>query len=130
MKKISTFKTVVALMAGFAVNSASAQFKTIAEAKQQDIGSIVKMVAGRVTVANEFNGPSYIQDASGGIAIFNSQFSKGVKIGDSVVVEDGTLAEFQATTGQPRTGLTQLTGSDIRFTVVPGGITEVTPRAI
>ncbi|MES2765103.1 MAG: DUF5689 domain-containing protein [Bacteroidota bacterium] len=132
MKTIFTFKKLVPaaiMVAAFASSDASAQLKSIAEAKQQDLGSIVTKITGRVTVANQFNGPAYIQDASGGIAVFNSQFSKGIAIGDSVIVENGTLTEFQATTGQPRTGLTQLSG-DLSFTVVPNANKEVIPRTI
>jgi endonuclease/exonuclease/phosphatase family metal-dependent hydrolase len=54
----------------------------------------------------------------------------GVKIGDSVVVENGTLAEFGNTTGAPGTGLTQLSGNNLRFTVVPGARVEPAPRSI
>jgi phosphatidylserine/phosphatidylglycerophosphate/cardiolipin synthase-like enzyme len=43
-------------------------------------------VRGIVTVANEFGGPSYIQDNSGGIGVFGPSFSTAVTIGDEVVV--------------------------------------------
>jgi phosphatidylserine/phosphatidylglycerophosphate/cardiolipin synthase-like enzyme len=43
-------------------------------------------VRGVVTVANQFGGPSYIQDNSGGMGIFGSTFSTAVSVGDEVVV--------------------------------------------
>ncbi len=43
-------------------------------------------VRGVVTVANEFGGPSYIQDNSAGFAIFGSSFSTAVQVGDEVLV--------------------------------------------
>jgi phosphatidylserine/phosphatidylglycerophosphate/cardiolipin synthase-like enzyme len=50
-------------------------------------------VRGIVTVANEFGGPSYIQDNSGGLGVFGSSFSSAVTIGDEVVVS-GIVSPF------------------------------------
>jgi phosphatidylserine/phosphatidylglycerophosphate/cardiolipin synthase-like enzyme len=50
-------------------------------------------VRGIVTVANEFGGPSYIQDNSGGLGIFGSSFSTAVAVGDEVVVS-GIVSPF------------------------------------
>jgi len=50
-------------------------------------------VRGIVTVANEFGGPSYIQDNSGGLGIFGSSFSSAVSVGDEVVVS-GIVSPF------------------------------------
>jgi endonuclease/exonuclease/phosphatase family metal-dependent hydrolase len=91
----------------------------IFEAKQQPFGSVVSKVAGRVTVGGQFRNTAYLQDASGGIAVFNNQFRNGVQLGDSVIIENGTLTEFQPQAGAPGTGLTQLTGDNMTFTVVP-----------
>ena len=93
------------------------------------LGSIVPKVAGRVTSgAGIFRNTAFLQDRTGGIAVFNAQFRTGVRVGDSVVVEKGQLSEFQATTGSPGTGLLQLTGTDLTFTVVPTAPVEPTPR--
>lgn len=93
------------------------------------IGTIVPKVAGRVTAGSGiFRNTAFFQDRTGGMAVFNSQFKNGVKVGDSVVIEQGQLAEFQPTTGSPGTGLLQLTGTDLRFTVVPTPVAEPTPR--
>ena len=54
-------------------------------------------VRGIVTVANQFGGPSYIQDNSGGLAIFGSTFSVAVNIGDEVVVS-GLVQPFNGLT--------------------------------
>ena len=92
---------------------------SIADAKKQEFNSTVTKVAGRVTSAAQLSNVVYIQDRTAGIAVFNEQMRNGVKIGDSVVVESATLTEFGQTTGAPGTGLTQLGGTGLRFTVVP-----------
>ncbi|NQW29265.1 MAG: endonuclease/exonuclease/phosphatase family protein [Ignavibacteria bacterium] len=96
----------------------------ISEARKQNFLSIVGRVAGRVTASGEFRNTSYIQDKTAGIAIFNSNFRSGVRVGDSVVIDSAQLTEFQATTGAPGTGSTQLSGSTFRFTVIPGARIE------
>jgi len=58
-------------------------------------------VRGIVTVAKEFGGPAYIQDASGGLAVFDLPFENAVKIGDEVTIT-GTVTQFN--------GLTELAG--------------------
>jgi endonuclease/exonuclease/phosphatase family metal-dependent hydrolase len=103
---------------------------TIADAKKLDFGATVSKIAGRVTSSIELSNVVYMQDRTGGIAVFNENMRLGVKIGDSVIVESGTLAEFGNTTGAPGTGLTQLTGNALRFTVVPGARVEPAPRSI
>ena len=103
---------------------------TIADAKKLDFGATVSKIAGRVTSSIELSNVVYMQDRTGAIAVFNENMRRGVKIGDSVVVENGTLAEFGNTTGAPGTGLTQLTGNALRFTVVPGARVEPAPRSI
>jgi hypothetical protein len=50
-------------------------------------------IRGIVTVANEFGGPSYLQDNSGGLGVFGSSFSTGVAIGDEVIVS-GVIQPF------------------------------------
>jgi phosphatidylserine/phosphatidylglycerophosphate/cardiolipin synthase-like enzyme len=44
------------------------------------------VVQGVVTVANEFGGPSYLQDATAAIAVFDSSVSLNVSRGDEIVV--------------------------------------------
>ena len=44
------------------------------------------IVQGIVTAANEFGGPSYLQDETAGIAVYDSSVSKNVTIGDEVVL--------------------------------------------
>jgi DNA/RNA endonuclease YhcR with UshA esterase domain len=53
-----------------------------------DTGKVVT-VKGVITVGNEFNSPSFIQDSTGGLAVFGrgiGQFSPAVKIGDLIKV--------------------------------------------
>lgn len=99
---------------------------SIADARKQEFGTVVTKVAGRITVGKEFRNTSYIQDGTAGIAVFNSAFRSGVQLGDSVVIENATLIEFQATAGAPGSGLSELSGTDLRFTVVP--VERVEPR--
>ncbi len=113
--------TVTAVLFAMITAGLHAQDPTsIAEAKKQEYNSTVTKVAGRVTSAAQLSNVVYIQDRTAGIAVFNEQMRNGVKIGDSVVVENATLTEFGQTTGAPGTGLTQLGGTGLRFTVVPG----------
>lgn len=92
----------------------------IATARQQAFQTKVTKVAGRVTAgAGIFRNTAFLQDGSAGIAVFNRTFREGVRVGDSVVIENATLSEFGQSSGQPGTGLTQLTGDSIRFTVIP-----------
>ncbi len=58
---------------------------SIADARKQSVGSSVS-VAGRVTAANQFGSPAYIQDSTGGIAVYDYGFADSVSIGDSVQV--------------------------------------------
>lgn len=51
------------------------------------------VVQGDVTVANEFNGPSYLQDATAGIAVYDSSVSNNVNRGDRVTLL-GMVAPF------------------------------------
>lgn len=68
-------------------------------------------VRGIVTVANEFGGPSYIQDNSAGLGIFGSSFSSAVAIGDEVVVS-GVI--------QPFNGLSEIV-NPILHTIISSG---------
>jgi len=100
----------------FAINSDADEPILISEARASGLGTSVT-VSGWVTVANEFGGPSYIQDGSAGIAVFHSEFSSNVAVGDSVVVS-GTLTEFGNTPFTTGTGLLQI-GSNVTYRVYP-----------
>ena len=75
-----------------------------------------KTITGIVTAANEFGGPTYMQDVTGGIAVFYTEFSTAVSIGDSVLVT-AKLSQFN--------GLTELVystfGGTPSFTIVSSG---------
>jgi endonuclease/exonuclease/phosphatase family metal-dependent hydrolase len=105
------FIVISALMISSVLQSSSilAQTLSIREAKTRPFGTVVT-IAGRVTVANEFGGPAYMQDGTAGIAVFDTTLHRAVQIGDSIEVT-GPLSEFQATTNQPGTGLTQISGA-------------------
>ena len=54
-------------------------------------------VRGIVTVANHFGGPAYMQDVSGGLAVYDRTFERSVAIGDEVTVT-GTITQFNGLT--------------------------------
>jgi hypothetical protein len=56
------------------------------------IGDLVT-IRGIITVANQFPSPSYIQDNSGGMSIYNVPFGALVNIGDEVLVS-GKVTQF------------------------------------
>lgn len=87
----------------------------IASARAHALGDRVT-IAGRVTVANELGNPAYVQDASGGIPVFDFNLAHGVTIGDSVIVT-GPLGVFN--------DQKQISGSGIFFTKV-----NATPRIL
>ncbi len=93
---------------------------SIAEARAKQSEAIVA-VGGRVTAGNQFGSPSFIQDATGGIPVFNSNFSSSIEIGDSVVVY-GTIGFFN--------DLIQITGSNLQGKKVETAKRFVTPRQI
>ncbi|MFW6348047.1 MAG: phospholipase D-like domain-containing protein [Cyclonatronaceae bacterium] len=69
----------------------------IAEARELPAGTLVT-VAGHVTVAEQFAGPMYFQDDTGGIAWYNDDAMRqdylvGAAIGDSLVVT-GEIGDF------------------------------------
>lgn len=75
----------------------------IAEARENNasgvpikLGEIVT-VNGFVTVANQFGSPAYIQDHTGGIAVYDFNLSDSVSIGDEVTVT-GTITQFNGLT--------------------------------
>ncbi|MBS1517580.1 MAG: T9SS type A sorting domain-containing protein [Bacteroidetes bacterium] len=116
-------KTLFLIMITFlAFSLAESQIVTIASIKVNnssgipiDTSSFVT-VSGIVTVANEFGGPSYIQDATAGIGVFYTEFSGAVTIGDSVIVT-AKISQFN--------GLTELVystfGGTPSYTVVSSG---------
>ncbi|HEY6951864.1 MAG TPA: phospholipase D-like domain-containing protein, partial [Bacteroidota bacterium] len=54
---------------------------TMAQARAAGAGAMVR-VRGTVTVGNEFKSPSFMQDSTGGMGVYNSQFSTNAKVGD------------------------------------------------
>lgn len=77
---------------------------------------VFKTISGIVTVANQFGGPAYVQDNTGGIGIFYTEFSGAATIGDSVIVT-AKLSQFN--------GLTELVystfGGTPAYTIVSQG---------
>jgi phosphatidylserine/phosphatidylglycerophosphate/cardiolipin synthase-like enzyme len=71
----------------------------IADARANDgrgvpllLGKLVT-IRGIVTVSSQFGGPSYVQDVSGGIAVFDNSFQAAVTLGDEVTLT-GTASQY------------------------------------
>jgi uncharacterized protein len=104
--------------------------QTIADARKQALGVSVR-VAGRVSSAAELGTTSYLQDATSGIAVFNTSFTSSTAIGDSVEIS-GPLSEFQATTGVLGSGLLQISGTSatVSWRIIPASRIVPTARVI
>jgi exonuclease III len=103
----------------------------IQQARDLPLGVRVK-VAGTVSVANEFEGPSFIQDGESGIAVFHQPFSGNVSRGDSVHVR-GPLTEFNPIDGPEGDFLLQIasqgSGSSVSFEIISSNADPV-PLAV
>lgn len=86
----------------------AANIITIANARTKSAGTKVT-VTGRVTSANQLGSPSYVQDVTGGIPVFDFNFSNAVAIGDSVVVT-GPIGVFN--------NQVQISGSGIFHSII------------
>ncbi len=82
----------------------------IVDARELSLGTRVT-VAGRVTVANEFGGPLYMQDETAGIAVFWEPLHANVEIGDSVQVS-GPLTVFKPIPGADADFLLQISDTE------------------
>src|SRR6056297_16664 len=104
----------------------------IAEARGLEFGTRVT-VAGRVTVGDEFSGPSFLQDQTAGIAVFWNPLHSAVQRGDSVIVT-GPITEFNPIGGTPGDFLLQIAeyegDDDITFEVINTEPIEVAPQII
>ncbi|HTP14085.1 MAG TPA: DUF5689 domain-containing protein, partial [Bacteroidota bacterium] len=65
---------------------------TMAQARAAGAGAIVR-IRGIVTVANEFASPSFLQDSTGAMGVFNTKFSSSAKVGDIWEVA-GTIQNY------------------------------------
>jgi hypothetical protein len=92
----------------------------IAEARTKSIGTKVT-VAGRITVANEHGNPAFVQDATGGIPVFDFTLTNGVEIGDSVIVT-GPIGVFN--------DQIQISGAGIFFTLADSAQLLIQPKLI
>jgi hypothetical protein len=92
----------------------------IAAARGMTVGSIVT-VTGRVTSANQLGSPSYLQDGTGGIPVFDFNLSNNVEIGDSLVVT-GPIGTFSQQV--------QISGSGISFFKADNTTRLIEPKPI
>ena len=93
---------------------------SISEARTLPFGTRVT-TAGIVSVANEFEGPSFIQDVDSGIAVFHPPLSGEVSRGDSVHVQ-GPVTEFNPFDGTEGEFLVQIasqgSGSPVTYEII------------
>ncbi len=95
--------------------------KTLNEARGNNPdGSVVNLgkyitVRGIVTVANQYGGPSVIQDATAGLSIFSGNVSTAISIGDEIVLV-GSISQFN--------GLTELLNATLIETISTGNSVE------
>ena len=82
----------------------------ISNARTLSLGTRVR-IAGRVTVANEFGGPLYLQDGTAGLAVYHEPLHEAATIGDSIVVE-GPLNVFRPIAGEDADFLLQISATD------------------
>lgn len=105
---------------------------SIADARTLPLGTRVS-ISGRVTVANEFGGPLYMQDATAGMAVFWEPLHSTVSIGDSVSVT-GPLTVFKPIVGDDSDFLLQIsdtdTDSDVIFELFDVEARFVSPRPV
>lgn len=111
-------------------------YLSVVEAKALPLNSVVT-VTGRITVANELGGPAYFQDATGGMAVFESPLHIAVAIGDSIkltgpITEYGQKGSNPLTTpnGEPGTGLLQISGAGVTFQVFKDNNKPVEPKIV
>lgn len=100
---------------------------SIADARALNLGETVT-VTGWVTVTDEFQGPVYFEDGTGGIAWYNNDLMRGVNgfeldvtRGDSIVIT-GELGQFN--------DLVQIVGNDVQYQIFPEGNREILPTPI
>jgi hypothetical protein len=98
----------------------SANIISIASARTKSAGTKVT-VAGRITVANEQGNPAYIQDATGGIPVFDFALATHVAIGDSVWVT-GPIGLFN--------DQKQISGAGIFYTKIAAAPRVIAPKLI
>ena len=109
------------------VSSTGFSQTTISNARSQVLGSTVS-VSGIVTVANEFGGPSYIQDQTGGLAVFYTSFHTAVSIGDSVTIS-GPMVEY-GQTSTAGTGILEISGTGITYQIFKKPNTIIKPKTV
>ncbi|MBO6525043.1 MAG: T9SS type A sorting domain-containing protein [Balneolaceae bacterium] len=127
---------------GFEIQSNTGVFKASLSGEAVEAGGVIPIstardlpqgetvtLTGWVTVAEEFEGPVYFQDETGGIAWFNfglmrdSQdgFTLDVQRGDSIVIT-GELGSFN--------DLIQIVGDDVQYEFFPDGNREIEPLPV
>jgi len=115
MKKIILTLTAIIL---FSVNTSFSQVSTIASIRVNDAYGVPLLLNQSITISGVVtaklgNVQSFIQDSTAGMCIYDSPFTTGVNLGDSVIVT-GTLVHYN--------GLTEIQPVS-NFTVVDTGKT-------
>lgn len=107
----------------------------ISTARAQGAGSRVS-VSGWITALDEFRGPVFFEDFSGGLAWFDPEimpnsgnFGFSAAHGDSIVIT-GTLIELNPIPGQPGTGFMKISRDNYEVLVYPEGNRMLEPTLI
>ena len=108
------------------------QIVPLSKTKKVPFGTRVT-VGGRVTVANEFDGPVFMQDKTAAIAIFYEPLHTDIQRGDSITVT-GPVTEFNPIGGTPGAFLRQIAAtendSNIQYEIVETGLAEIEPEVV
>jgi len=82
----------ICLLVFIAAIPGRAQVESIRDAKAKEIGSVVT-VSGVVTNGDELGVIRYVQDETGGLAIYDPDKMGGIELGDSITLS-GTLVDY------------------------------------
>lgn len=99
---------------------AAAHIIPVSVARSMAVGTRVT-VTGRVTVGKEQGSPSYLQDNTGGIPVFDVTLSNSIEIGDSIIVT-GPIGTFN--------DQVQISGSGISFFKADSSVRIISPKPI
>lgn len=108
------------------------EINSIEQVREFEFGTRVT-VAGRVTVANEFDGPVFLQDETAGIAAYYEPLHNDVQRGDSLHIT-GPITEFNPTGSGEGTFLLQIAEVDgddnISYEIIDAERREIEPLPV
>ncbi|MGB0929220.1 MAG: DUF5689 domain-containing protein [Chitinophagales bacterium] len=115
-----TYQILPRSVADLGGDTGGGDFITIAAARAMELGAVVT-VQGIITTGAEFGGSRYMQDATAGIAMFNTDLADAVQVGDIVRIT-GPLSEFN--------NLLQISGDGFEFQIMSSGNDLPEPKTL